>query len=146
MAWQLMKKWCLYIVFSIAKEHALIFAPQTGFYLQSLPGLLTITSFTERITNTGLAQQSADSQEEALKEESEEYCNKNQTERLAAVEDASEDTGDCGSSVKPIFEVKCEVQMQSSVLSIIFPSFSEQIRENGMRSTSTRTCSDLEKL
>ena len=65
-------------------------------------------------------------------ERKEEHCERNETEKSAAVEDASEETsedtsedtiGDCGSSVKPVFEVKCDAQ--SSVLLIIVPSFSE---------------------
>ena len=64
-------------------------------------------------------------------ERKEEHCERNETVKSAAVEDASEETsGDCGSSVKPVFEVKCDAQ--SSVLLIIVPSFSEQTRGNGM--------------
>ena len=68
-------------------------------------------------------------------ERKEEPCERNETEKSAAIEDASEETseetsGDCGSSVKPVFEVKCDAQ--SSVLLIIVPSFSEQTRGNGM--------------
>ena len=91
-----------------------------------MPALITITSFTERITKTGttnvlcLAQQSADSQEEALKEEREEYCKKNQTEGVAAVEDASEDIGDSSDKPVSVFEVKCEVLSSAYNIPFIF--------------------------
>ena len=88
-----------------------------------MPALISITSFTERITDTGttsvlcLAQQSADSQEEALKEEREEYC---KTEGAAAVEDASEDIGDSSDKPVSVFEVKCEVLSSAYNIPFIF--------------------------
>ena len=56
---------------------------------------------------------------EVLREERQEYCERTEAERAAGDE----------SSVKPVSEVKSEAR--SSVL-VIFSSFSEQSRGNGM--------------
>ena len=82
--------------------------------------------FTELSSNTGLTvfclAQTA-GLKEVLREERKEYC-----ERKEAEAEAEKAAGD-ESSVKSVSEVKCEVR--SSVL-VIFSSFSEQIRGNGM--------------
>ena len=58
---------------------------------------------------------------EVLREKRREYCERNEAERSAGDGDDS--------SVKPVLEVKCEAP---SSVPLIFSSFSEQTRGNGM--------------